>query len=193
MIRFPLEPLILWAEPYIPSATHPPFQGMGVCHTPTYTPFQVSEIMEKHFYKDLWHHIEAEDARWDHYRSALKHLPVILLPVLLLLPPVLDFHLPIYRLCQEGDGFKWSDCSFLNLTICKNLKILPICLQQLYHTTESRVVGFPSVQLQFISFAKQKLCSWNAPRSATVSDSLRSTVWHLILAGKSVIWLQKYF
>lgn len=100
-------------------------------HTP---PFQVIEIMEKHLYKDIWHHIEASDARWDHFRSVLKHLPASLLAVLLLLPLVPDLHLPIYKLYQEGDGLKWSDCSFINLTMCKNIKILPICLQQLYHT-----------------------------------------------------------
>lgn len=42
----------------------------------THTPFQVIEIMEKHFYKDIWQHVEAGDTRWDHYRSVLKHLPV---------------------------------------------------------------------------------------------------------------------
>lgn len=59
--------------------------------------------------------------RGDHFRSVLKHLPVSLLSVLLLLPPVTDSHLSVCRLCQEGGGSKWSDCSFLNLTKCKIL------------------------------------------------------------------------
>lgn len=95
--------------------------------------------------------------------------------------------------CQEGGRSKWSECTFLNLTICKNLSILPICLQQLLHTGVKEVQASVRCNGNLLFLAEQKLSSKNVPRTATVSDSLESTVWQRSLAVKSVLWLHKYF
>lgn len=118
---------------------------LTACATPGY----------KHtHYEDTWHHTEAGDSRWHDYRPVLKPLPVSLLPAPLLLPQVSDSHLPIYRLNGEGDGFKWSDCSFLSLTMCKNLKKLANLPSAVVSHMNERSVGFPSAQLHFFCQTK---------------------------------------